>query len=652
MTLKIFNSLKYLILLGVLMAIVPVSLNAQLFNTVYVSPLGNDSWEGTIIKPFKTIDKAVVYIRNYKITTGHANVIILKPGTYFLNKPIILDSLCNNLIIKGNKSTKPIIYGGRQIQGWKKEGHFLVADVPNMDFRLLEVNGRFAERSRLPESGTFENLSVFKSNWSSTAEGGFDVKPTKEQLQTMIYKQKDFENIYDAENLEVTLFSMWIETLLRIDSIDRTKNKITFSQSPDYPAGAFRVNKYIVWNSKTGMKRPGQWYLDSKKGKVYYWPLKREKISTIKAVVPTQNELIRIDKAKNITIKNIGFRSNNSPLMRGGFGAKAFSAAILVTNAKRIVLDSLSISNLSTHGIKANKVKDFTLSNCNIHHTGASGIILSGENSTIYNNNIHDIGLLYPSSIAVNVASQKSNKDDSKEAVNNNFIITIDHNNIFNTSYSAISCTGSKILISNNRIYKAMQVLADGAGIYISGGKENMIRGNYVSDIPQVYGSGSSAYYLDELTENTIVEKNLSINVNRPILTHMDENNSILNNVFIVENGNGEVFFSRSKNLIFKNNVFITQDTIKVKGVNAINELSNNIFYNPSKNVVLYDYDVKKRALLNKHSVKDGFKGIAIIPPNILSYKRGKISYSKNASSKRTEVEPINVSGAGIIKRK
>jgi hypothetical protein len=195
-------------------------------------------------------------------------------------------------------------------------------------------------------------------------------------------------------------------------------------------------------------------------------------------------------------------------------------------------------------------------------------------------------------------------------------------------------------------------VLADGGGIYISGGKENIIKGNYVSDIPQVYGSGSSAYYLDELTENTIVEKNLSINVNRPILTHMAENNSIFNNVFIVENGNGEVFFSRSKNLVFKNNIFIAQDTIKVKGINAVNDLINNLFYNPSKDVVVYDYDMKKHTLVNKQSGKDGFKGIAIMAPKILTYKHGKISYAKNASLRRVGIEPINVSMAGILQRK
>lgn len=271
----------------------------------------------------------------------------LATGWYFLNKTVLLDSLNNGLVITAQKDANLVIYGGKQVEGWKEEGKFLVANVPNEDFRMLEISGRFAERSRFPETGTLDLLSEFNGRWLSTFEGGFDIKPTEEQLLTMKYKPADLGSVPDLDNAEITLYHMWDETLMRVAGTDSKKNTVTFTQAPAYAPVAWEIKKYILWNVKSGMTKPGQWYLDRKAGKVYYWPLVGESNANIVAIIPVLNELIRIENAKNIKIASIGVRINNTPLMVGGFGAKWFSGAINAFNCQSLTFDNLTLCNLN-----------------------------------------------------------------------------------------------------------------------------------------------------------------------------------------------------------------------------------------------------------------------------------------------------------------
>jgi len=590
---------------------------------------------------FTSLEKAV---DASKLKSGNYTI-ALANGPHFLKKTILLDSLNCNLEITAQKGAKPILYGGKQIYNWKEEGKYLVADAPESDFRILEINGRFAKRSRIPESGTFDHVSVFKNKWLSTSEGGFDVKPTKDQLLTMKYKPEDLGNISDIDNTEITLYHMWDESLMRVANNDIKNNKITFTKEPTYPAGAFGITKYVIWNSKVGMTKPGQWYFDRKTGKLYYWPLSGETKANLVAIIPIMDELFRIENTKNISINKIEIRSNNSPLMIGGFGAKWFSGAINVENSKNLKFDHLKFCNLTTHAIKAIKCNDVIISNCLIHNIGAAGIRLIGSGASITNNLIHDVGLIYPSTIALylNVTDPNAIEEWNmgKDEGNN----VIDHNEIFNAPYTAISSGGHDTKITNNKVTKVMQTLADGGGLYITFCKNLILKGNYVGDISKQYGSGTSAIYLDEMTDNALIEGNLVVNVNRPLHNHLTEGNVIRNNVFINTEGGGLLTFPRCKNFTFEKNVFLSREPIEIHGINVLKNRSDNVFFNSSQLVTVSDID--KYTVTNPQEVKKGFPGIIVEDPKIISYENGKVIYKKKSIIESLNIIPVNVSKAG-----
>ena len=79
-----------------------------------------------------------------------------------------------------------------------------------------------------------------------------------------------------------------------------------------------------------------------------------------------------------------------------------------------------------------------------------------------------------------------------------------------------------------------VRVLHDGAAFYCGSSQGLALRRNVVRDIEAVgKGYGASAYYLDEKSENCLVEGNVSVNVKRPTHNHMTVNCTLRNNVFI-----------------------------------------------------------------------------------------------------------------------
>ena len=92
----------------------------------------------------------------------------LAPGTYRLKQPIIIRPEDEGLTLVGDG--KATITGGVRIEGWRKQGKWWVANVPEwngrpLEFRQMWVNGRKAVRARDVED--FEQmtriLSVDKS---------------------------------------------------------------------------------------------------------------------------------------------------------------------------------------------------------------------------------------------------------------------------------------------------------------------------------------------------------------------------------------------------------------------------------------------------------------------------------------------------------
>ncbi|HUT90025.1 MAG TPA: hypothetical protein VMY37_11040 [Thermoguttaceae bacterium] len=177
--------------------------------TFVVAPSGKDDHPGTKEQPLATLEAARDAAR--KAGAGPHRIVVM-PGECFLTETFELDARDNGLTIEAGEGGKAALYGGVLVTGWRRDGEELwCADLPGLkegtwDFRALVAGGRMPQRARLPESGTFLHRSVFDVRWLSSVGGGWERKPTQEELTTMQYDPRDVPATLEVRNAEVRVY--------------------------------------------------------------------------------------------------------------------------------------------------------------------------------------------------------------------------------------------------------------------------------------------------------------------------------------------------------------------------------------------------------------------------------------------------------------
>lgn len=595
----------------------------------HVNPAGHDEMP---TGPFLSIERA---LESSRAVSG-SKTIVVAAGLYALNRPLVLTGRDTGLTLKAAQPGQVRLKGGRKLDRWHRDGDvFYAADVPGVsqgdwDFRTLIVNGRYCPRARLPEEGTFAHLSQFKVPWMSTTGGGWKRKPTPEELTTLAFQPADMDSSFEVRNAEVRVYHMWDDSLVGVRSLDREKNTLTFSSPCGHPPGAFGVQKYVVYNTRAGMTVPGQWYLDRKQEKVVYWPLPGEDMGTADVWAPVVESLIVLqgdaqEPVENVTIQGFQLAVTTTPLQAGGFGAGRFAGAIDIRGARDCRLLDLEITHVGGQGIKV-AGGGVRIERCHVHHVGACGIKAGG--CTVHDNLIHHIGLTYPSAIGL-VGGART---------------VLTHNTVHDTPYTAINCGGADCLIEANHIYRAMQVLHDGGGIYCFAGRNTVLRGNHIHDIVNTGGYGSSAYYLDERSEHCVVEGNLSYGVARPSHNHMAHNNAIRDNVFIFD-GDARLTFPKSRDFTLERNVIVATGSIRFENSDAVT-LKGNILFSETGTIV---------GIGSKNDQNTGQPVLAPGPinvfadPQIVVSRDGRVHFALTSPAVDLGIRDLDVSQAGCL---
>lgn len=640
--------MQNLLLLVLCILIVRVS-RAEAQTTLYVAPNGNDAWSGTRRQPtanrsdgpLATLARAVARARELRAGAAVAPVrILLRDGKYYLTETLELTDADAGLTIEAAPGEKPTLIGGRRVTGWQREGErFWSAQIPEArsrawDFRLLTVNGEMRPRARLPETGYFTHLTRFDVPWMSTTGGGWQRKPTDQELTRLQYRPGDLDAGLDIASAELTVYHMWDESVVGLSAHDPATQTLTFSNPAGHPPGAFGVQRYVVWNVREGMKKPGQWYLDRTAGKLVYWSLPGEDMSKAEVIAPALTSLVRIQGSENspvksITLRRIGLTVTTTPLKAGGFGAGEFAGAVEITHAADCRLEQLTLINVAGQAIRAWKSDRLRVAGCEIRDVGACGIRAEGNGMEIADNHIYRVGALYPSAVGIWIGGSRS---------------SVRHNEVHDTPYSAIIGGGEENRIEYNLIHRAMQTLHDGAGIYFTFCKGIVIRGNIVRDIVDTGGYGAFAYYLDEQAENCLVEGNLSVNVARPAHNHMARSNTLRNNLFLV-NGNASITFMRCEGYRLERNIVqATGDIVLSAPPEGIAAMPDNLFHSGTGRVLLEtvrDYKPRGRQPLEPRD------GTRFADPRLADPKTGIYSFRPDSPARELKIAPLDLRTAG-----
>lgn len=635
------------------LSLVAFSLAAQ-SSVFYVAPDGRDNAPGTREAPMATLTQA----RNAARLATHSapHQIIVRGGRYF-DASLVLEPQDSQLTIQAAPGETPILIGGRRLDGWQPDGDgFFAASLPpygsggsesdgekvdkntGWDIRLLQVDGRMCFRARLPETGTFEHVTHFDVPWMSSTGGGWKRPPTEEELTTLKYKTGDLSPNLEIKNAEITVYHMWDESCVGVIAHDAAKTTLKLSPATGHPPGAFDVRKYVVWNVREGMKKPGQWYYDRARSKVVYWPLPGQDMTRVEVIVPTRSTILRLkgkssQPLRNTTIKDLVFSVTTVPLITGGFGAAAFDGAISIERTENCFLNHLTVTNVAGHGINSWHESDRKLrvEHCDVGQCGAGGIYVGGRNTMIYDNHVHGIGLMFPSAIGI-----------FRGGTNNR----VSHNEIHDCTYAAINYGGNTNTIENNLIYDCMKVLHDGAAVYLFAATNCIMRGNLARDFVDLGGYGASAYYLDERSWHCVVEKNISINVGWPSHNHMATNNVLRNNLFVYD-GDMKITLPRSLDYSVARNIFYATGKIRIEGWNAVTNWSKNIFYSGSNRIERVTMD----QYTQKETMAGAPEGSVTDDPQFKNWREADFRFEENSPARLLGIEAVDARTAGRVKR-
>ena len=526
----------------------------------YMSPNGSDMNPGTLDLPFLTLSRAVGAARG----ADSGKEILLLDGEYE-DARVELDERDCGLTIRPAEGGEPVLRGGIKIDGWRKVGGDLYTVVipqeVTEDVRLLEIDGRLALRAKFPQNGRIKHRSEFPSVWMSTSMGGWDIKPTKEQLQTLIYGPEVLPDGFNWRGAELTVFHRWDASFTAVSAVDSANRLLELSPPCGHPPGAFETKEYIIWNTELGME-PGCWRFDRKERTLYYRAIACEDMRRAAAYIPRSDTVIRIrGSVKDLTIKGIVFKTTAPPMAPNEFGASGVPGAIDSDGVlSGCIFSGLTFQNIGGWGIRLNGVNvNVSVDHCGILDSGAGGIMLmSGNHCAVSSNRVERIGKTYFSSIGVYVQGEGCE-------ITGNMLDELPYTGI---AYGLIPARGCGCKIEGNRVANAMRVLNDGAGIYATHSHGGVMRGNIVKNIPQSGNLDSSrnGLYLDEESENWLVEGNLTEDCTSAMMNHMASGNILRDNVFCASNGDLLISFIRCKDYTLERNTFHSFGKVTIAG--------------------------------------------------------------------------------------
>lgn len=503
---------------------------------LYVAAWGDDSWPGTVGRPFATVEQAQRAVRARSSRMTADIVVNLRGGTYRLAAPLRMSEQAGDSGRDGHRviyqaygygtaRQEPVtISGGRTVTGWRPDARrrgLWRADVGELETRQLYVNGRRANRATADIPST---LALTDSGYTTTST-----------VPQRWRNPGDIEFVYRYSYVEGRCGVAGVSGTARQSTITMDQpcwDLIRALYGTDTLAVAHQAE-----NSPSFLTRPGDWYLDRsrpQRHELLYRPRPGEDMRRATVIAPVLEALVTGAGQPGRPIHDLGFRGLTfayatwlAPNEPAGFpaawsmylrpeGLLTVPGAVVFHTAERVTFEGNRFVHLGGQGLELSKSSSHNVVSGNVFTDISDGGILVGvvppdetgtnRGNRITDNWIHQIGVEYRAASAIwDTATQHT---------------TIAHNQVNDVPYSGILSGPAEDLrgimrgngILNNRVFNTNRLLIDGGGIYVRGEQGTSyadgltIGGNAVTD--SEYGVWGVGIYTDDSTNWVTVDRN------------------------------------------------------------------------------------------------------------------------------------------------
>ncbi len=668
---------------NVCLVLITLLLNSYYSNaqglTLYISPIGNDSWKGTEANPLASLSGARDKIRSLKKNTTFIDTIrvIVSGGHYRLNstfelKPEDSGTKTAPVIYEAPSGENAMFSGGMQLDDFKELDNGLwVTHVPevaywNWTFDQLYVNGKRATRAKSPNNGYFHIKDISEEVWVK----GIGRNPEKAR-QIVIAGNDAAKELSALDNIELdevvmTVYHHWNITKRFIDKFDADTKTIYSSGQGMKPWNPWKPGKrFILENYLNALDTPGEWFLQND-GTLYYMPFPDEDIETSTFIAPVLEQLINIkgdpeddNYVENVSFKNIHFQHAAYELPRTGFepyqAAITIDAAIELNGAKNIRFLNCQLTHTGGYGIWMNQ----GVSACEVNHTylkdlGAGGIRigeltireekhLQTHSNIIDNNIIQSGGFEFAPGVGILIGQSADNQ--------------ITHNDIGDFRYTGVSvgwvwgyahspAKRNKILY-NHIHHIGWGVLSDMSGVYTLGSSEGTeVSNNHVHHI-YAYDYGGWGLYTDEGSTKIVMENNLVHHTKTGgFHQHYGKENMLRNNIFAFSKMyqlqatrvEDHLSFSFTNNIVIYDNGVLFQGPWTKMNV----ELDNNLYWKLGSSVEFQGKNLTdwKKNGYDNHSL--------ITDPQFKNPLAGDFTFKNKKAVKKIDFKPFNYETYGV----
>ena len=353
---------------------------------IYLSPSGDDTNDGSIGHPLKTLT-AGRDLADKRKANGTPVTVYLRGGTYYLSAPVQFGTSNSGtsaapIVYSAYGSEKPIISGGIKVTpSWSTfSGSIQVATIAtNLKVDQLFVNGKRQILARYPNYDGTKILdghaadaigSTRVSRWANPTEGPGYIRA-----------------LHDSE---------WGGNDFIITGTNGTA--VTYKWVGDNNRGSGMNTTYrMVENIFEELDAPGEWYYRKATGQLFFYPPTGTDLTSATIELASQDELFDVVGTSSSTpVQYLTFKgltltqtyrtlfSRPYEVLLQGDWAIARTGAVLMTNAANIRIDSCLFDQIGGNGVfMSGYNQNHAVVNNDFEEAGASCVAIVGLQSAV-----------------------------------------------------------------------------------------------------------------------------------------------------------------------------------------------------------------------------------------------------------------------------